>query len=106
MKVDWDKLINIVDRTGDKVVFFTEGKAYVIMPLNQYEATLQQGKIGNLSEQGLIDKINRDIAMWKAQTAIEQEQGVAESVALEQAENSDSKEEDSDDDFHIEPVNI
>lgn len=106
MKVDWDKLINIVDRTGDKVIFFTEGKSYVIMPLDQYEATLRQDKIGNLSEQGLIDKINRDIAMWKAQAAVEQEKGLAESVALEQVKDDEGKDEESEDDFHIEPVNI
>lgn len=108
MKEDWDKIINIVDRTGDKVIFFTEGKSYVIMPLRQYEALLQVDKGSSLSENDLIDKINKDIAMWKAQTAVEKEKGLAESVALEQSQEEEKavEEDEGDDEFHIEPVNI
>jgi len=103
MATDWDKLIKIVDRTADKVIFFSGDQSYVIMPLDQYEASLQQSpESGVLTEQELIDKINRDIAMWRAQTAVEHEQEVADSVAEEADEATDQ----DDDDFHIEPVNI
>jgi len=63
------QIIKLIHKTGDRcVVLDTEGNpAYVIMGLEQYDQLVssEKGIIG-LTEAELMDKINRDIADWKA----------------------------------------
>lgn len=77
------KILDLVRRTGDRVVVVDgEGpakEAFVVMGIDKYEKILssnkQEGrKIKGLTEEQLIDKINRDIALWKAEQEEEEEE--------------------------------
>lgn len=76
------KAINLVRKTGDKIVLFEEAEndGVVIMSIEEYEKLVggkadsyagqmalgqEDEDIGNLTEQELIDKINRNIAAWQ-----------------------------------------
>lgn len=63
-----EQVLDLVHRTGDKVVVVSEHHdPYVIMPVKEYEALLHSSSpVKHLSEDELLEKINRDIAVWKA----------------------------------------
>lgn len=104
MNTQWDKLIKVVNRTNDKVFFFSDGQPYVIMSLDQYERSLTPAKSTSaLTEEELLEKINRDIAVWKAQIDTERADDITDAVPTEAQTKTDSE---ADDEFHIEPVNI
>lgn len=65
------KAINLAKKTGDKLIVF-DGQypesIYVVMSLAEYEKMiLQSSDVRGLTEQELLDKINRDIAIWKSE---------------------------------------
>lgn len=66
-----EKLINIVKKTGEKVIIpagpdFDD--FYVISAINDYEKSLKfEVDVRHLTEEELADKINRDIAIWKSE---------------------------------------
>ena len=70
-----EKLINLLKKTGEKVVFSESGNFddfYLILALKDYEKLLgEQPNIKGLTGEELVDKINRDIALWKSQEEAE-----------------------------------
>ncbi len=62
------KVVNLIRKTGDKAIILDENgdPGFVIMSIGDYE-NLVIGKSGvqGLTEEELLDKINRDIAVWK-----------------------------------------
>ena len=76
------KAINIVLRTGDRLVVVNENsdESYVIMNLDEYEKlTRKEKKTSNLTEEKLVDKINRDISLWKSQQN-DEEQAIEDKI--------------------------
>ncbi len=72
MNYQFKKALNLAKRTGDKIIVFDNidnaDSAYVVMNLNEYEKMLiSSSDLRGLTEEELIDKINRDIAIWKSQ---------------------------------------
>lgn len=71
------RLIRLINKTGDKVVVFDDtnpDQCYVISSLDQYEQMVKEsGGVKGLTEDELIDKINRDIAIWKSDQRQEQD---------------------------------
>jgi hypothetical protein len=71
----FQKAINLAKKTGDRVIVFDAAKpdsAYVVMGLNEYERlVLGRSEVRNLTEDQLLDKINRDIAIWKSENEFE-----------------------------------
>jgi len=72
MKSQLERAISIAARTGDKVIVVDElnDRSSVIMNLDEYELLLNgqnkgNGGLENLTEEELLDKINRDIVTWK-----------------------------------------
>ncbi|MFA6307838.1 MAG: hypothetical protein WCS88_00560 [Patescibacteria group bacterium] len=63
-----DKVLELAAKTGDKVIVLSEHHdPYVVMSIKEYEALLHgPSSVKNLSEDELLSKINRDIAVWKA----------------------------------------
>ena len=63
------RLIHLINKTGDKLIVFDQqnpDNCYVISSLPDYEHIVKEGAdIKGLTEDELIDKINRDIAIWK-----------------------------------------
>ena len=63
-----EKVFDLALKTGDKVIVLSDSHdPYVLMGLKDYEALLYgSSSVQDLSENELLDKINRDIAVWKA----------------------------------------
>lgn len=64
------RLIHLINKTGDKLIVFDQDQpdnCYVISSLRDYEQTVKETtSVKGLTEDELIDKINRDIAVWKS----------------------------------------
>jgi hypothetical protein len=72
MKSQLERAIKIAANTGDKIIVVDESneRSSVVMNLDDYEVLLNgQHKVNyeikNLTEDELLDKINRDIVTWK-----------------------------------------
>ncbi len=62
------KIISLIKKTGDRVVVLDEKSesGYVVMTISEYEKLiLGQSGVQGLTEDELLAKINRDIAIWK-----------------------------------------
>ena len=62
------KLVNLLKKTGDKAIVLDDhgDPSYVIMTISGYEdLILGKSGVADLTEDELLDKINRDIAIWK-----------------------------------------
>ena len=117
------KIIELINQTGDNcIVLDNEGNpAYVLMSLADYQKMiLGRAQVAGLSEEELIDKINRDIASWKASTQQEEidnwqaietafdsiKNGDSEKNPLNKAENyqKETDQKVSEDKYYFEPV--
>lgn len=62
------KIISLIRKTGDKAIVLDENgdASFIVMSVGDYES-LVFGRSGvrGLTESELLDKINRDIAIWK-----------------------------------------
>jgi len=73
------KAINLSKRTGDRIIIVDQSdseNAFVIMNLDEYEKLIAKNEqssqeIGSLTENELLDRINRDIAIWKNEQNLE-----------------------------------
>ena len=65
----FSKIIDLVKKTGDTCIVLdvTGEPAYVLMPFGMYER-LAAGRadVTGMTEDQLLEKINRDIALWKS----------------------------------------
>ncbi|MDO8667626.1 MAG: hypothetical protein Q7K35_00830 [bacterium] len=65
------KAINLVKKTGDRLIIFDSSKpdnTFVVLALKDYEnLVLGKSEVRGLTEDELLDKINRDIAIWKSE---------------------------------------
>ncbi len=64
---DFEKILDLVKKTGDKIVVMPEFAApFVVVPFEQYESLLTDRiDYGEMSEEEILHKVNRDIALWK-----------------------------------------
>ncbi|MFA7662531.1 MAG: hypothetical protein WCX88_01265 [Patescibacteria group bacterium] len=62
------KVIGLIRKTGDRMIIFDqEGFSYVLMSVEDYEdLLLARSGVAGLTEEELLDKINREIAVWKS----------------------------------------
>lgn len=65
------KAFDLSKKTGDRLIVFDSARsseAYVIVSLDEYEKIIiGHNEIRDLTEDELLDKINRDIAIWKSE---------------------------------------
>jgi hypothetical protein len=65
------KAINLSRKTGDRLIIFDSPRSedpFVVMSLEDYEKMmLNRSEVRGLTEDELLDKINRDIAIWKSE---------------------------------------
>lgn len=72
-----DRLINLARRTGDRLIVHQpdKGNDVVIMDVDEYEVLFSdRHDVRNLSDKQLLDQINRDIAIWRANDKLEAEE--------------------------------
>ncbi len=62
------RVLDLIRKTGDRVIVFAgDGQPYVLMNIDEYERLVTRSEsVAGLTEVELLDKINRDIASWKA----------------------------------------
>ncbi len=68
------KITNLIKKTGDKAIIVDANgePTYVIMTVFDYERlVLGHSEVRGLTEEELLDKINRDIAIWKGSQELE-----------------------------------
>ncbi len=66
---NFDRILNLVKKTGDKVAVLGDfGEPDIlVLPLAEYEKLIEHGEdVRHLTEDELLDRINRDIALWKS----------------------------------------
>ncbi len=102
MKDAWKQVLSLVKKTGDRCIVLDERSegAYVVMGLDSYEKLVsQESPVSNLTEAELLDKINRDIALWQSTQDIDSE--LQEDCLDGEVLSGDSSEDDR---YYIEPV--
>jgi hypothetical protein len=71
MNEQLQKVINLIKKTGDRLIVFDRAKpdeTFVIMGLKDYEnIAIGRSDVRGLTEDELLDRINRDIAIWKSE---------------------------------------
>lgn len=64
-----EHFINLIAKTGDKLLVYDRynpDASFVVVSLSEYERlTAKPDSVKGLTEDELIDKINRDISLWK-----------------------------------------
>ena len=77
MQNQLQKAINLAKKTGDRLIVYDPKNIddiYVIMSLDDYEKlVIGHSEVRSLTEDELLDKINRDIAIWKSEQEIAKE---------------------------------
>ncbi|RLC37260.1 hypothetical protein DRH27_04020 [Candidatus Falkowbacteria bacterium] len=64
------KAIDLARKTGDRLIVYNSEKKdiFVVMSLDEYEnLVIGKSEVRNLTEDELLDKINRDVAIWKSE---------------------------------------
>ena len=87
------KITNLIKKTGDKAVILDKNGdlSCVVMTVADYEKlVLGQSGIQGLTEEELLDKINRDIEIWKDSKEIEHLPIDQYDFSQELAKNNDS----------------
>lgn len=106
----FDRLLRFMAKSGDRCVIMEKGQpAFVLMKIEDYEDLLMaHSGIDGLTEEELLDKINREIALWRAN----QEDETAEEIMTENSPQYERPESElveevpgSDNDrYYVEPV--
>ena len=69
------KIIKLAKKTGDRIIVFdpdNNNSAYIVMTIDEYEKlAIGKSDVRSLTENELLDKINRDIAIWKSDQEVE-----------------------------------
>lgn len=108
MTEEFRKVLDLIKRTGDKLVFYdsSNDSSFVILPLDQYEKLLAGTPgVKGLTEQELLDKINRDIALWRSEQKLEKlGESEMEMAAKFNFKPSALKIEPEEDNYQFEPV--
>lgn len=114
MQSYWEKLLDVIDATREKVFFFNANRAYVIMSIEQYEVLAKKRTASeHLSDSLLLERINQDIALWKANmTSKDEDERAVQFLEDVSASTSEHKigdvemDENVDDEFKIEPITM
>ena len=117
-----EKIISLVKRMGDRcVVVDTEGNPlYVVLSFSEYEKLISGSEnLAALNEDEMLDKINRDVASWRAsqqeqqlrdwdsvENAISEAKGTQGVPPVTNTENSLNKEDNKqkEDQYYFEPI--
>jgi hypothetical protein len=70
---NWQRILDLIRKTGDRFIFEDDqGNGFVVLNANDYEnLVLKNSTVKDLSEEELLNKINKDIAIWQATTEAE-----------------------------------
>jgi len=96
MNDSFDRLLKLAQSTGDTLIVFDKqsGSHQVVMDIDKYEGLVHSSNppVGSLTEQQLIDRLNKDISLWRDS---QQDQDISPEVSFD-----DSYVEDATEDWH------
>jgi len=107
------KVLNIIRKTSGTYIISKESgeDGLVILPLSEYEALIEQGSdVKGLSEEEFLQKINRDIAVWRSGQEDEKYDEFDVNLDKNQETSSEAEDErgevseDRDDRYYFEPI--
>ncbi|MAG28724.1 hypothetical protein CL632_01060 [bacterium] len=93
MQESMQKVFELINKTGDRCIVVSpdSDEAYAILSLQEYERlVMAKEQVSELSEDELLDKINRDIAVWKSQQTDQDHEHI-----LQEAQSQESEPETS-----------
>jgi len=106
----FDRLLRFMAKSGDRCVIMEKGQpAFVLMKIEDYEDLLMSHSgVDGLTEEELLDKINGEIALWRAN----QEDDAAEEIMTENSPQYEPRESETveesptpeTDRYYVEPV--
>ena len=99
-----EQIIEFAKKTGDRLVIFDKNNssAFVILDLKDYEKlVLSKDDIKDLTEDELLNKINRDIAIWRDS---QKEEEIEEKFSLIDDDIDDDLEVLPEDRYYFEPL--
>lgn len=82
-----NRVIKLVRRTGDKAVIMDNesDSVMMLMDLDAYEKILENSNgVETLTEEELMDRINRDVAVWRAYNDKERSEKLVDEEIVEQ----------------------
>lgn len=98
------KAINLAKKTGDRLIIFdkTESESpFVVMSIEEYEkVALGRAEVRGLTENELVDKINRDIAVWKSDSEMKKNWGDEYKRKTDFIDDFHDLEDDNEDDYY------
>ncbi|MBD3359697.1 MAG: hypothetical protein GF365_03265 [Candidatus Buchananbacteria bacterium] len=96
------RILDLIRKTGDRYIFDdNQGNNFIILNINDYEnLVLKNSLLKDLSEEELLNKINKDIAVWKEAQSEEQAEQLSGNL-LDFKETNDNMGEDQ---YYFEPV--
>ncbi|MFA6171071.1 MAG: hypothetical protein WCW77_03010 [Patescibacteria group bacterium] len=110
------RAMELAKKTGDRLIVFDNVKSdapYVVLALDEYERLMvKKSGVRGLTEDELLDKINRDIAIWKSDQVFfneyldkDYENGCGEEIADEDEIESlhEELEDELEEEFYFEP---
>ncbi len=96
------RIFSLVKKTGDRCIIVSEdgSDAHVVLSFDDYEhMVMNDGNIANLTEEELLSRINRDIAVWKNQQ--ESTAGVSENSSSFEGNKLEGHEEALENDEYL-----
>lgn len=107
MEAQFNKIIELIKKTGDKCVVLDKNQeVYVVMSLKDYEKLVtSRSEVHDLTEEELLDKINRDIAIWRSSQEKDKESELEESIKEQFDMNKEEEDKEvAEDRYYFEPL--
>lgn len=101
------KITQLMRKTGDRCIIFDNpnNNAYVIMTLDEYGALVEKKEeVSQLTEKQFLDRINREIAVWKS---VQQDESFSDwefTPGKKDSEARELKKDINDDVYYFEPI--
>ena len=90
-----EEIIELSKSTGDRVIIYNPytGSHLVIMALDEYKQLVnKRDDVRHLTKEQLVDRINREIAIWHSSNAEKEQSDIADALQKEITSMSDSPE--------------
>ena len=94
-----EEIIELSKSTGDRVIIYNPytGSHLVIMALDEYKRLVnKRDDVRHLTKEQLVDRINREIAIWHSSNSEKEQSDIADALQKEITSMSDFPEKNSD----------